>query len=296
MKLWVDYTNHRGERAWREITDVSRPYVTLYPPHEATSDKPVMTIRRVMTLCIDVMMVDRDARRTLKMASIKGFCDEYTRPSPVAPKPTTLRLDLGAEDDEAVNTEAAVKTPPVSPHNLLQLQLDAQGQKIEGLKKRVSELTADYRQLQEIIMDQATDKPDRAEDLPVPVPPGPTSEFRQLREANQRRQLEWQNGRDISLLWRSNELAGEVGEMFGEVVKLVRPMLAFANTAKKLQREADGIKGSRASTDDLAREIADVVICADLLASYFGIDLWNWVVIKFNETSQKQGLRTELCP
>ena len=286
MKLWVDYTNHRGERAWREITDVSRPYVTLYPPHEATSAEMAMFIKRTMTLCLDVKMVDRDARRTLKMSSIKGFRDEYTRP----------QLTLGAEDDQAVNTEAAVKTPPVSPHNLLQLQIKLNGQKIEGLKKRVSELTADCRQLQEIIMDQATDKPDRAEDLPVPVPPGPTSEFRQLREANQRRQLEWQNGRDISLLWRSNELAGEVGEMFGEVVKLVRPMLAFANTAKKLQREADGIRGSRASTDDLAREIADVVICADLLASYFGIDLWNWVVIKFNETSQKQGLRTELCP
>jgi hypothetical protein len=71
-----------------------------------------------------------------------------------------------------------------------------------------------------------------------------------LRMASELRQVEW--GADaLSLHFRGIELLGEVGEA--------------ANVMKKLERERLGIRGSRATVDDLANELADVVICADLV-------------------------------
>ncbi len=66
------------------------------------------------------------------------------------------------------------------------------------------------------------------------------------------------------------------------------------NVVKKLERERHGWRGSRATLDDLAQELADVVICADLCAVTAGIDLDAAVVAKFNATSRKQGLSTLL--
>lgn len=99
-----------------------------------------------------------------------------------------------------------------------------------------------------------------------------------LRQANTSRQKEWDKDGKISLSYRGNELAGETGEA--------------CNVIKKLERERLGIKGSRATKEDLASELADVIICADLVAMYEGIDLDHAVKKKFNETSEKVGLRT----
>jgi len=101
-----------------------------------------------------------------------------------------------------------------------------------------------------------------------------------LREANAARQKEWDTGNQITLAYRGNELAGEVGEA--------------CNILKKLERERLGIKGSRATVEQLAEELADVVICADLIAMDAGIDLDAAVRAKFNATSKKVGLRTRL--
>lgn len=46
----------------------------------------------------------------------------------------------------------------------------------------------------------------------------------------------------------------------------------------------------------LAAELADVVICVDLLAMHYGIDLAAAVVAKFDATSVKMGLSTRLGP
>lgn len=73
-----------------------------------------------------------------------------------------------------------------------------------------------------------------------------------LREANIARQAEWDAGNAITLTYRANELAGEMGEA--------------CNVIKKLERERLGIRGSRATLLQLAEELADVVICADLTA------------------------------
>lgn len=101
-------------------------------------------------------------------------------------------------------------------------------------------------------------------------------EYRTLREANAARQEAWDSGNQIDLAYRGNELAGEVGEA--------------CNVIKKLVRERFGIRGSRATVEQLAEELADVVICADLIAMTEGIDLDAAVVAKFNATSEKVGL------
>jgi NTP pyrophosphatase (non-canonical NTP hydrolase) len=101
-----------------------------------------------------------------------------------------------------------------------------------------------------------------------------------LRVANEFRQAEWDPDDRISLTYRGNELAGEVGEA--------------CNVIKKLAREYMGIPGSRASLSNLAEELADVVICADLIAMHVGIDLGDAVKEKFNTTSAKVGLNTRI--
>lgn len=107
-----------------------------------------------------------------------------------------------------------------------------------------------------------------------------TSEYPTLREANAVRQLEWDKDDSITAAYRGNELAGEVGEA--------------CNIIKKLERERMGIRGSRASVADLSDELADIVICADLIALHYGINLDLAVVRKFNATSEKVGLRTRI--
>lgn len=106
-------------------------------------------------------------------------------------------------------------------------------------------------------------------------------EYQNLRTANEARQIEWDKDNNISLAYRGNELAGEVGEA--------------CNVIKKLERERMGIRGSRATAEQLAEELADAVICVDLIAMQAGIDLDAAVRAKFNATSEKYGLATRLA-
>lgn len=99
-----------------------------------------------------------------------------------------------------------------------------------------------------------------------------------LREANVSRQAEWDPSDKITLAYRGNELAGEIGEA--------------CNVIKKLERERLGIDGSRDTIEHLAEELADGVICLDLIAMQAGIDLEAAVEAKFNATSKKIGLAT----
>lgn len=114
--------------------------------------------------------------------------------------------------------------------------------------------------------------------------PANDNRFTDLRAANIARQKEWDSDSKISgplgKLWRANELSGECGEA--------------SNVVKKLVREELGIRGSRATVEQLAEELADIIICADLLAEEYGIDLQAATRAKFNATSEKVGLRTRL--
>lgn len=79
-----------------------------------------------------------------------------------------------------------------------------------------------------------------------------------LREANAARQELWDpTGRLKNMDWRCNELAGEAGEV--------------CNILKKLQRERLGLPGSRATVEQLAEELADVIICTDLVGMQAGL-------------------------
>lgn len=99
-----------------------------------------------------------------------------------------------------------------------------------------------------------------------------------LRSANLTRIEEWDPGKQIDASYRGNELAGEVGEA--------------CNVIKKLERERLGIRGSRDTIEHLAEELADVIICCDLIAMGYGIDLDGAVKDKFNKTSEKVDLKT----
>jgi NTP pyrophosphatase (non-canonical NTP hydrolase) len=104
--------------------------------------------------------------------------------------------------------------------------------------------------------------------------------LKDLRVANQQRQREWDKDSGITASYRAMELGGEVGEAL--------------NVVKKLERERLGIRGSRATPEHLAEELADVVICVDLLALHYGVDLGSAIIRKFNATSDKVGLVTRL--
>ena len=99
----------------------------------------------------------------------------------------------------------------------------------------------------------------------------------QLRRVAADRMATWCSETELPCgLFHATELGGEVGEVL--------------NVVKKLHREAQSWRGSRATVADLAEEIGDVVVCLDKLAAYYGIDLAQATAAKFNATSEKVGL------
>lgn len=90
--------------------------------------------------------------------------------------------------------------------------------------------------------------------------------------------------------WNALEWAGALCGEAGEA----------ANVAKKLRRLDDGCAVNTAGHDRaslvaaLGKELADIVIYADLLAAREGIDLGRAVIEKFNEVSERVGYETRL--
>lgn len=122
-----------------------------------------------------------------------------------------------------------------------------------------------------------------------------------LRAANRARQAEWDSASQLSLSFKGNEVAGELGEAIEKVLDMLGLSAALfiaggraSNFVKKLDRERLGLAGSRASRADLAKELADIIICTDLLAMEEGIDLQQAVAEKFNEVSEKLNLKTRM--
>lgn len=103
-----------------------------------------------------------------------------------------------------------------------------------------------------------------------------------LRQANEERCAEWEAGVDPGNSFYATELGGECGEVL--------------NVVKKLEREALGMPGSRDTVAHLAEELADLIICADLLAIRYGIDLRSAVIEKFNAKSDEMDFDTFLNP
>lgn len=101
-----------------------------------------------------------------------------------------------------------------------------------------------------------------------------------LQRAHIARQEEWCPDQKPDLSFRGNEMAGEVGEA--------------CNVIKKLERERHGWRGSRATKEQLAEELADVIYTAVLVAITAGIDIEPAVIAKFDSTSEKNGLTSRL--
>lgn len=106
------------------------------------------------------------------------------------------------------------------------------------------------------------------------------SDFGRLRAANNLRDKEWDPKGLITIGFRGLELSGEAGEA--------------SNVLKKFERERLGIRGKRATMEQLAEELADVIIAADLIAMDCGIDLRAAIATKFNKTSEENELATRL--
>jgi len=90
---------------------------------------------------------------------------------------------------------------------------------------------------------------------------------------NQKRHAEWANGGDVPLSFRGLELAGEAGK--------------GCNELKKLERVRLGLVGGKEDINGLRKELADVLICVDLITMGLGIDLGEALKAKFNKTSEK---------
>lgn len=127
-------------------------------------------------------------------------------------------------------------------------------------------------------LEQSTDYVNREKS--PPLAPVRIDLYDTLAEANAARQKEWDAGNQLTLAYRGNEMAGEVGEA--------------CNVIKKLERERLGIRGSRDTVAHLMEELADVVICAHLCAMDVGGNLDAAVARKFNATSEKMGLRARM--
>ena len=122
--------------------------------------------------------------------------------------------------------------------------------------------------------------------------------FAELRAANLLRAREWNpTGKDLGGPFTACELSGEVGEAIETMLAALGMAMAsgsICNATKKAERAAAGIAGGVSDRVDLSRELADVVICADLVAMRLRVDLGAAVVEKFNLTSRERGFGTRL--
>jgi len=128
-----------------------------------------------------------------------------------------------------------------------------------------------------------------------------TLTFQEVRNANRVRCKqsyhtleEWSNSD-----W-GNALAGEFGEVAQELLEIQMLQLEFfsklraCDTIKKQLRQLQTDAKYTELQDKLAKELADVVLYADLLAESMGLNLGEAVRAKFNEVSIKRNSEIRL--
>jgi NTP pyrophosphatase (non-canonical NTP hydrolase) len=105
--------------------------------------------------------------------------------------------------------------------------------------------------------------------------------MKEMMNAHAKREPLWNSKNvPIPLSFRGNEMAGECGEA--------------CNIIKKLDREWLGLPGKKSTTTELSHELADVVICATLVAWQCGIPLDEWITRVFNQRSTELGINVFL--
>jgi NTP pyrophosphatase (non-canonical NTP hydrolase) len=114
--------------------------------------------------------------------------------------------------------------------------------------------------------------------------------FKELTEQSVRRAARWHPGFPEKHNWTlgdwGNAMAGEAGEACNVIKKIRR----VETDMQRRDSEGDPID----LRDKLARELADVIIYADLIAAQCGIDLSNAIRLKFNEVSDQYGFPERL--
>lgn len=121
--------------------------------------------------------------------------------------------------------------------------------------------------------------------------------FYNLRAALVARSAVWTGPTKTGKLFRVVEQGGEAGEVADAILPLIEHIAAVGrmmNTAKKLHREEQGWAGSRTTKEALGKELADSVITAYNTAHEYDIDLDATLIDKFNETSDKVGIKVKL--
>lgn len=111
--------------------------------------------------------------------------------------------------------------------------------------------------------------------------------FKKLRQVNSARCKKWHPPE--STPWTASDwltaLAGELGEAANIIKKIRRHETGASNTGDPPEHILRSL---------LAEELADTFLYTDLLANYFGIDLEEAVIRKFNKTSEKHGFTERL--
>lgn len=110
--------------------------------------------------------------------------------------------------------------------------------------------------------------------------------FNELSKANIKRADVWKTeGGPMGIEFNILELAGEVGEL--------------CNGYKKFLRHKNNMIGGKSLEEileNIKEELADVVICANLVAIAMNINLENAIIEKFNKTSDKYDLSVYIDP
>lgn len=112
--------------------------------------------------------------------------------------------------------------------------------------------------------------------------------FAKLRAANAARQLYWPGSENTDALYHAVEFGEEAGEVLGAVKKLTRVMRGIAGNNRNNDLD------SRMRL--LREEVGDAIISLDLLCGKVGIKIEDCVPMKFNMTSQKNGISVEMDP
>jgi NTP pyrophosphatase (non-canonical NTP hydrolase) len=132
-------------------------------------------------------------------------------------------------------------------------------------------------------------------------------DFATLQKANKQRCEESFHEIDGWTPWDwSNAMAGEAGELAEEVLCLALALVSKSGKASNLTKKMARVWPSNrliAKWDDksldqlreeLGKELADVAIYADLLATRIGVRLEDCIRDKFNATSDKIGSKVKL--
>jgi NTP pyrophosphatase (non-canonical NTP hydrolase) len=105
--------------------------------------------------------------------------------------------------------------------------------------------------------------------------------FEKLRLASTERETYFNpEGTPIPISFRLMELGGEAGEVL--------------NAGKKLARHEMSMVGGCTDITNMKEELGDVIICCELIAKHYNIDLWEAVVEKFNKTSEKHNFPVKM--